>query len=195
MVVGAGETIIPFLNRALPLSLALPLVSFSAGMGSTILKLLRDAELVRVGGAAPFLSSGFDALKGKTLLLYFSASWCPPCRRFTPVLKEFYEAVATKHPVEVVWVSSDDSQMEWGEYGKIMAAYYAVPFENRDLRTRLKQEVGVCASKEQASVGIQERKRGIPTLAVVKPDGTLLTIEGDEEITRSGIAVLHKWDL
>ena len=26
----------------------------------------------------------------KFTILYFSASWCPPCHRFTPILKELY---------------------------------------------------------------------------------------------------------
>ena len=25
------------------------------------------------------------------VLYYFSAHWCPPCRQFTPMLKDFYE--------------------------------------------------------------------------------------------------------
>ena len=33
-----------------------------------------------------------SALAGKNLVLYyFSAHWCPPCRQFTPMLKDFYE--------------------------------------------------------------------------------------------------------
>jgi thiol-disulfide isomerase/thioredoxin len=27
------------------------------------------------------------------VLYYFSAHWCPPCRQFTPLLKDFYEEV------------------------------------------------------------------------------------------------------
>ena len=33
-----------------------------------------------------------EALAGKIVALYFSASWCPPCKLFTPVLKAAYEA-------------------------------------------------------------------------------------------------------
>jgi hypothetical protein len=92
-------------------------------------------------------------------------------------------------------VSSDDSQKEWNEYGSKMAPYLAVPFSNVALRTKLKQELGVCAGKEQGTVGVKERKRGIPTLAVIKPDGTLLTLEGDEQVERKGADVLEEWGL
>jgi len=36
--------------------------------------------------------AGSDALAGKKVLVYFSAHWCPPCRGFTPLLKEAYGA-------------------------------------------------------------------------------------------------------
>ncbi len=35
-----------------------------------------------------------DVLEGyKLYAIYFSAHWCPPCRNFTPMLAEFYNAV------------------------------------------------------------------------------------------------------
>lgn len=55
------------------------------------------------------------ALGSKPLVaLYFSASWCPPCKSFSPVLKEFYNA--TSDDMEVVYVSSDRSVQEFDTY-------------------------------------------------------------------------------
>jgi nucleoredoxin len=50
-------------------------------------------------------------LAGKKLIaLYFSAHWCPPCRKFTPSLVDFYNRVAPLHPeFEIIFVSSDRS--------------------------------------------------------------------------------------
>ena len=48
------------------------------------------------------------------VVLYFSASWCPPCRAFTPVLKDFYEK--NKNVVEIVFLSSDQNEKEFEEY-------------------------------------------------------------------------------
>jgi len=58
-----------------------------------------------------------DAMKGKDLvMLYFSASWCPPCRAFTPLLVEFYNSFCTSNSVEIVFVSSDRDQDSFNEY-------------------------------------------------------------------------------
>ncbi|GMJ13203.1 nucleoredoxin 1 [Hibiscus trionum] len=35
-------------------------------------------------------------LVGKTVFLYFSAHWCPPCRAFTPLLVEVYKKIKAK---------------------------------------------------------------------------------------------------
>jgi nucleoredoxin len=52
-----------------------------------------------------------EALASKKLIaLYFSAHWCPPCRKFTPELVEYYNRVAQQHPeFEVIFVSGDKS--------------------------------------------------------------------------------------
>ena len=50
--------------------------------------ILSGKTLRKVGGAK---SSSADALAGKkVVIVFFSAHWCPPCRLFTPVLKDFY---------------------------------------------------------------------------------------------------------
>ena len=51
-------------------------------------------------------------------LAYFSASWCPPCHRFTPVLIEAYQRIQQRWPgrVEVVLISSDQTGGEAEKY-------------------------------------------------------------------------------
>lgn len=49
------------------------------------------------------------------VMLYFTASWCPPCRRFTPKLVELYRQ-QTNGAVEIVLVSSDDDDQDAAEY-------------------------------------------------------------------------------
>ena len=45
-------------------------------------------------------------LKNKTVAVYCSAHWCPPCRTFTPELVKF--ANANKDKLAVVFISSDE---------------------------------------------------------------------------------------
>jgi len=50
-------------------------------------------------------------------MLYFSAHWCPPCRKFTPVLSEAYTKLkAERDDFELVFVSSDRDQEGFDEY-------------------------------------------------------------------------------
>eukprot|EP00585_Thalassiosira_rotula_P001815 CAMPEP_0196137574 /NCGR_PEP_ID=MMETSP0910-20130528/5512_1 /TAXON_ID=49265 /ORGANISM="Thalassiosira rotula, Strain GSO102" /LENGTH=224 /DNA_ID=CAMNT_0041398053 /DNA_START=195 /DNA_END=869 /DNA_ORIENTATION=- len=56
-----------------------------------------------------------SAFEGKKLIvLYFSASWCPPCRSFTPKLIEFYKNC--KEDIGCVFVSSDRDEKSFSEY-------------------------------------------------------------------------------
>ncbi|KAK7198273.1 tryparedoxin 4 [Novymonas esmeraldas] len=75
--------------------------------GSAAVQLLRKEGTVAAA----------DALAGKThVLVYFSAHWCPPCRSFTPRLKEFYDRHHDTHRFEVLFVSSDNSAEEMMSY-------------------------------------------------------------------------------
>lgn len=49
--------------------------------------------------------------------LYFSAHWCPPCRKFTPQLVAYYNQIALDHPeFEIIFVSADKSAEDMATY-------------------------------------------------------------------------------
>lgn len=73
----------------------------------------RAVELLRKEGTV----AAAEALAGKKyVLLYFSAHWCPPCRSFTPLLKEFYATHRDEKNFEIVFVSRDNSAEEMQAY-------------------------------------------------------------------------------
>lgn len=80
--------------------------------GINIAEMLGPDLMRRQDGAA--VQGSVSDLDGKYVLLYFSAHWCPPCRAFTPVLKQTYGALrAQGKPLEVVFVSSDSSKAQF----------------------------------------------------------------------------------
>lgn len=81
----------------------------------------------------------FESLRSKTVLLYFSAHWCPPCKRFTPLLAKSYEDLnAQGKEVEVVFISSDRDEESWKEYFGTMP-WLALPWSERDLKDKLSE--------------------------------------------------------
>merc|ERR1712079_409889 len=113
---------------------------------------LKGTKLVKADGGSVDADS---ALEGKDLILfYFSAHWCPPCRQFTPMLRDFYEEVDN---VEIVFVSSDRSPEDMLSYMKESHGDWLATEHGSTLANDLKQKFGI---------------QGIPTLVVVKPDGS-----------------------
>ena len=103
-----------------------------------------------------------ESLEGKTIGLYFSAHWCPPCRAFTPILAQLYEKVKEKnHSFEVIFISSDRSEGEFNEYFQTMP-WLALPYSS-PARTKLSQLLGI---------------RGIPSLNLFNEKGVLFSKEG-----------------
>ena len=71
---------------------------------------------------------------GKSVGLYFSAHWCPPCRSFTPDLVEWYrkmKAGPKADSMELVFISSDRDEKSFDEYYAEMP-WHALPFSNRE---------------------------------------------------------------
>ena len=98
------------------------------------MEILKGQQLLKKTGV---VVDADEALQGKKIIcFYFSALWCPPCKAFTPALTEFYqvikmtliyqfntkspiehvlmfqELVKEEEPIEVIFVSGDNSPDE-----------------------------------------------------------------------------------
>merc|ERR1719160_2204243 len=104
-------------------------------------------------------------INGKPFALYFSAHWCPPCRGFTPKLAEWYTA-GLKDKMEIIFVSSDRDEASFNDYLKEMP-WLALPYDKREAKEALSEACGV---------------QGIPSFAVINPDGTIITTDGRSKV-------------
>jgi thiol-disulfide isomerase/thioredoxin len=87
--------------------------------GSDKMKAMFDGKLVRYenGSLRPYEVA--DLRHIRYYLLYYSAHWCGPCRKFTPELVSFYHQFKAKNPeIEVIFISSDYSAQDMEEYMK-----------------------------------------------------------------------------
>lgn len=65
----------------------------------------------------PFDGKGFD--EAQVFVLYYSASWCGPCHKFSPSLVEFVNKAAAQNPqMAVIMMSNDKSDAELLGYMK-----------------------------------------------------------------------------
>jgi len=137
--------------------------------------LIKGKNLTKADGSS---LSADAALVGKdVILVYFSAHWCPPCRAFTPVLKDFYEEVESEG-VEIIFVSSDRSPADMVSYMKESHGDWLAVEHGSELGQGLKQKFGVS---------------GIPALIVMKSDGTLVTKDGRAAVQGKGPAAVKDW--
>jgi nucleoredoxin len=160
-----------------PLVVALASLLFStplraqetSGLGAILPAVLHDAEGKEVDPAT---------LKGKTVALYFSAHWCPPCRAFTPSLVKFRDDNADKD-FEIVFVSLDNSEGEKKTYiNEMKMKWLTVPG---------------AGSKEAQSLAQKFQVRGIPALIVLRPDGSVVTENGREDVMIAPDKALAQW--
>ncbi|GFR50067.1 hypothetical protein Agub_g12209 [Astrephomene gubernaculifera] len=151
--------------------------------------MLVDPPSSEAGAPAPTPTPALDRLRGKYTLLYFSASWCPPCRRFTPMLVEALKALreglaagklegaAGAAGVEAVFVSGDRKEEDMCGYHSHMT-WPALPFEDR---------------KRAAELNMLFEVEGIPTLVVLDPDFKVTTMEGTGAVSTDPAGRRFPW--
>lgn len=118
-------------------------------------------------------------LAGKKIGIYFSASWCPPCRAFTPQLVAAYAQLQTEgKPFEIVFVSHDQNEAGMRDYMKrYEMPWLAVPFGDKPIDA-LKKRFGVA---------------GIPTLVVVDSAGKTLSAQARGQVMQDGAKAFDRW--
>ena len=117
------------------------------------------------------IKSTSEVLEGKDyVLFYFSAHWCPPCRKFTPMLSKLYIEENRDCKFEIIFISSDRSESEFDDYYEEMP-WTALPYGNP-------QNQAV-----QAKYGAQ----GIPELVVLSKDGVVVKKGAVQNVYQSGI--------
>merc|ERR1719235_1220551 len=60
-----------------------------------------------------------ELLKHQLIAIFFSASWCPPCKQFMPILAEGYKKIRDEHgelAFEVIFVTHDRHERDWKAY-------------------------------------------------------------------------------
>lgn len=101
---------------------------------------------------------------GPTLLFfYFSAHWCPPCRKLTPLLEEFYKELRIENcdtsQFEIVFISSDRSQEQFDDYYAEMP-WAHLALDDVDEKMRLSRLYSIAT---------------LPTIVAVGSDGVRIT--------------------
>lgn len=103
--------------------------------------------------------------------VYISAIWCPPCKKFTPLLSQFYKAACeNKKSITIIFSSCDRNQKDFDKYFATMSFPYAFPLESK-INGSLKEKFQI---------------DGIPSLLIFDHNGTLITTKGVELFYKYG---------
>ncbi len=133
------------------------------------------------GSPANSDDDGPSSLQGRTVALYFTASWCGPCQRFTPKLVQLYEQAGAagrgSSGFEVVLVSWDELSDDRKSYARQHGMHWLTLPHTSEMR------------KLADELTLRYDVMAIPTLVVlnVSPDGKearVLTREGRMDVER-----------
>lgn len=158
------------------LLLASSAASFDALSSAVAVPPSKWADILGDSVLSPSLSAvTTSSMGGEFLALYFSASWCPPCKRFLPALKKFHSAAGGR--VQIVLMGQDQSpQARESYYEKSEMPWLTVPFGS-SLPDVMSSKLGI---------------RGIPSIVVFDRDGNLVSADGVSDILGHPSAT-EKW--
>ncbi len=139
------------------------------------MEMLFGTGLINAEGDAASAAS----LEGKTVGIFFSAHWCPPCRHFTPHLVATYKQMQEDaKPFEIVFVSSDRDEASMERYmQEAKMPWLALSFGDQHI-SLLKQRFGI---------------RSIPTLVIIDDQGNTISTKGRLDVAKMGKAAFDHW--
>lgn len=119
-------------------------------------------------------------LANKIVLLYFSASWCAPCQKFTPQLSQTYHMLKqqknnNKLEFDIVFISMDRTEEQYATYCSKMP-FFAMPF-----------------GKDFSALARQCHAKSIPHLVVFDTDGTMIRQDGVGELVLDPTGKYFPW--
>lgn len=143
-------------------------------------ELLKDVKLTAKDGSSVDVSSLSEY---EAVGFYFSAHWCPPCRRFTPMLASFYEKMKKASPkkFEIIFISSDRDEKAFNDYYDESHPW---------LRPSYKW---ISANKRRVNEAVQGGN-GIPSLCIVDPKtGELVCKKGVQQVYEDSEGASFPW--
>ena len=108
--------------------------------------------------------------RGRHIALYFSGQFCPPCRRFTPVL---YRTWRNEPNLEVIWISQDRNEREAYDY------YGQMSWPRMDFV--LSGRIG-----EELFDAVEPGSKTIPRLVMLDPDLNVINPDARVQVERGG---------
>ncbi|KAF5307196.1 hypothetical protein FQR65_LT00712 [Abscondita terminalis] len=115
------------------------------------------------------------------IIYLFSASWCLPCVKILPVLRNIYqESIDRDLYIQIIYIShDDDEEVMMKHFLKEHGPWYTIPFGN--------------VATEYIELKLRFGVTHIPFIAVLNKDGIIITTNGKREIDEYGVNVLTIW--
>lgn len=117
--------------------------------------------------------------KAKVVGLYFSASYCPPCHKFTPLLKSVYEELSPKG-LEIILIPSDKSREDYESYFGDMP-WFSLPYDT-----------DIVSNGFASSIRLDFNVTSIPTLIFFDTEGKMITRDGRLFVQRLSVSELSE---